>query len=255
VASVTLAAAILVELGLGSLEDPGIDDRRDRNGDPLLRRRGDTARASRQALAPAGAQGGLGRWRNAAQPPEHGLAAIRRIAHHARDAGRVPIGQAGGRQHSRVLQPPTDLAQAEAVQSDPGEHEPHVGRLLGHDLDPGDPAALALGHITIAERCPTKRTHGTHLRRMAAPTPAAFQDLGAFVFSNHALELQKQIILRGDADRPVQEHDFGSGAAELLNKEHLISIAPSQAVRGLDVKAIEAAHGDRVAQPLKSRTQ
>jgi hypothetical protein len=41
----------------------------------------------------------------------------------------------------------------------------------------------------------------------------------------------------------------------LLNKEHLISIAPSQAVRGLDVKAIEATHGDRVAQPLKSRTQ
>jgi hypothetical protein len=207
------------------------------------------------SFGPGAGARGLDRWRNAAQPPEHGLAAIRRIAHHARDAGRVPIDQAGGRQHSRGLQPPTDLAQAEAVQSDPGEHEPHVGRLLGHNLDPGDPAALTLGHIAIAERCPTEGTHGAHLCRMAAPTPAAFQDLGAFVFSNHALELQKQIILRGDADRPVQEHDFGSGAAELLDEEHLISIAPSQAVRGLDVKAIEAAHGDRVAQPFKSRAQ
>jgi hypothetical protein len=49
---------------------------------------------------------------------------------------------------------------------------------------------------------------------MPATATAALQNLGAFVFGDHALDLEQQIVLRRIANGPVQKHDFDAGAAQ-----------------------------------------
>ena len=88
---------------------------------------------------------------------------------------------------------------------------------------------------------------------MPLAAPAALQDLGPLVLGHHALDLQQQVVLRREADRPVEEDDLDPGAAELVDQQHLVGVAARQPVGRVDVDAIERARGDRVAQPLEGR--
>ena len=72
---------------------------------------------------------------------------------------------------------------------------------------------------------------------MAAPAPAAFQDLGALVLGDNALDLEQQVVLGGAADRVVEEDHVGPGPPELLNQQNLVGIAAGQPVRRQDVDA------------------
>ena len=76
---------------------------------------------------------------------------------------------------------------------------------------------------------------------MTAAAATAFQDPGTLILSNDALDLQQQVILGRAADRAVEEDDLGPGAAEFLNQQHLMGIAPRQPIGGKDVEAIEQA--------------
>ena len=90
---------------------------------------------------------------------------------------------------------------------------------------------------------------------MATPAPAALEDFGALVLGDHPLHLQQQVVLGTAADRAVEEHDLHARAAELLDQEHLVGIAPGQAIGGMDVEAIDDTGRHRVAQPLQGRTK
>jgi hypothetical protein len=45
------------------------------------------------------------------------------------------------------IQAPTNLAQADPIEADPGEHQPDQARFLLDHLDPRHPAALILGDV------------------------------------------------------------------------------------------------------------
>jgi len=86
---------------------------------------------------------------------------------------------------------------------------------------------------------------------VTASTPAALQDFGALVFSDHTLHLQQQVVLCGATNGPVQEQHLGSGTAELLHQQGLMRMAAGQAVRREDVKPSDAPCRCRIAQPFQ----
>ena len=88
---------------------------------------------------------------------------------------------------------------------------------------------------------------------MAAPAPAPLQDLGPLVLGDDALDLKQQVVLRGAADRVVEEDHVGPGPPELLDQQDLVGIAAGQPVRRHDVDALDRSSGDRVAQALQRR--
>jgi len=68
-------------------------------------------------------------------------------------------------------------------------------RLLFDDLIIGR-TMLTLAHIAIAERRARKHVRLTLASAMPLPATRAFENLRAFVFRDHALELKKQFVLR-----------------------------------------------------------
>jgi hypothetical protein len=50
--------------------------------------------------------------------------------------------------------------------------------------------------VAISKGRTAKCTYRSGLGRVATTAAATFKDLGAFVFSDHALDLKKQIVLR-----------------------------------------------------------
>jgi hypothetical protein len=60
---------------------------------------------------------------------------------------------------------------------------------------------------------------------VATTSPSALEDLGPFVFGDHTLHLQEQVIFRRTPDSPVEEHHFRAATTELLHEQHLIGVA------------------------------
>lgn len=156
---------------------------------------------------------------------------------------------------ARVLQPPTDLTQADPLDAHPGEHLAHHARFVLHHLDPGDAARRVPAEVAVAIRGGAHGADRARERGVAPPAPAALQDAGALVFGDHTLHLQEQVVLGGAADGAVEEHHFDPSAAELLNEQHLVGVAPRQPVGGVHVDPVHLAGRDRVAQPLQRRAR
>jgi hypothetical protein len=90
---------------------------------------------------------------------------------------------------------------------------------------------------------------------MSAATPAALQNFGSFVFGNHALNLEQKIILRGTADRTVQENNLRARAVKLIDQQHLMGVTAGEPVRSMDVNALDMAASNRIPQPLQRRAK
>src|SRR4051812_14442250 len=184
-----------------------------------------------------------------------GTADVGGVGQHAVDRGGVPAHRAPVCRAAGVLQAAADLAQAQPLQPDPGEDLPDRGRLLGDNLEAGHAATLILGDVAVAERRGGERAEQAGARRMAAPAPTAFQNLGALVLGDHPLDLQQQVVLGRAGDRAVEEDDLSAGAPELLHQQHLVGMAASQPVGGMDIETIDAAGRHGIAQPLQRRAQ
>jgi hypothetical protein len=86
---------------------------------------------------------------------------------------------------------------------------------------------------------------------MAAATPAALQDFGPLVFGDYALNLEQEIVLRGAADRAVEESNLRARAAKLIDEEHLMGVTAGEPVRSMDIDALDMAASDGISQPLQ----
>jgi hypothetical protein len=151
------------------------------------------------------------------------------------------------------LQTAADLAQAEPVVADPVEHRLNDLGLVRNHIEAGDPATLILGHVTVPKRRRGERTQQARARRMTASAPTALEDLGAFIFGNHALHLQQQVVLGCAADGTVQEDNLGAAATELLHQQGLMGVTAGQTVRRKHIKPRDASRGHRIAQSFKCR--
>ena len=90
---------------------------------------------------------------------------------------------------------------------------------------------------------------------MEAAAPPAFQNFGALVFRDHTLHLKQEIVLRGAADRAVQENDLSPGATKLIDHEHLMGVTMGEPIRSVDINALDMATGNRVSQTLEGRSR
>src|SRR3982751_1863892 len=88
-------------------------------------------------------------------------------------------------------------------------------------------------------------------RRVQLPAAAPLEDLGAFIFGDHPLHLEQQLLLRLLSDRVVEEDDLDATALELLDDEDLISIFASQSIGRVDVEAIDQAGGRLIAEAFQ----
>ena len=82
---------------------------------------------------------------------------------------------------------------------------------------------------------------------MPAAAPAPFEDLGPLVFGDHALNLEQKIVLRGAADRVVQEDNLRTRAAKLIDQEHLMGVTAGDPVRSMNIDALDMATSNRIS--------
>ena len=145
--------------------------------------------------------------------------------------------------------------QADPLQADPGEDLAHDPGLVVDHLEARHAAAGDFADIAVAEGSRAKGTYRARARGVTAPASAALEDLGTLVLGDHSLDLQQQVVLGTAADRAVEKHDLHARTADLLDQEHLVGVAPGQAIRGMDVDAVDGAGRHGVAQPLQGGTQ
>src|SRR5215212_10024394 len=245
-----IAAPVLCQLLTGRLEQLRINQRRDRDADPLARC---------YVVDPVGSTGLFAASAHRAQPGRHrsdpGLAEGRRssiggVPENAPHGAPIPGRLAAPGPDALPQETPAHLADADALPADPRKDPPHDPSLVLQDLVAGH-AAVLLADIAIAIGRARQHADRALARGVALAAPAALQDLGPLVLGHHALDLQQQIVLRREADRPIEEDDLDPSPVELVDQQHLISVAPRQSVRGVDVQAIKVAGRYGIAQTLE----
>jgi hypothetical protein len=90
---------------------------------------------------------------------------------------------------------------------------------------------------------------------MPTSTPASFENACALILSNYALNLQQQIIFCRAANRPVEKHHLDTGSAELVNKQHLVSISTRKPIRRVDVDTVDLTASRGIAQTFQRWTR
>src|SRR5215212_2337539 len=246
-----IAAPVLRQLLAGRLEQRLIDQRRDWHADPLARC---------YVVDPVGPAGLFAASAHRAQPGRHrsdpGLAEGRRsriggVPEHAPYGRPIPGRLAAPGQDALLLETTAHLAEADALTADPRKDPPHDPSLVLQDLVAGHAAAVSLADIAVAIGCARQYADRALARGVALAAPAALQDLGPLVLGHHALDLQQQIVLRREADRSIEEDNLNPSPVELVDQQHLISVAPRQSVGGVNVQAIEVAGRHGIAQTLE----
>ena len=156
---------------------------------------------------------------------------------------------------SHLLQTAAYCAQAQSIQTDPCKDASNDVCLRFHHLETRHSAALSSAHVAIPEGSPRQRTDGPRLRGMPAAAPAALQDFCPLVFGDHALNLEQEIILRGAADRTVQENNLRARAVKLIDQQHLMDVTAGESVRSVDIDALDRAASNCIPQALQRRAK
>src|SRR6516164_1870135 len=104
----------------------------------------------------------------------------------------------------------------------------HAG--LGFIDQVGGERLVSLRDISVAIRSAAHYAHLPHLCTVSLATTRTLQDLGSFVFRNHALELNQELIFRAVALRRLHEQRFHSLPGELFDQQNLVCILAAQAV-------------------------
>jgi hypothetical protein len=90
---------------------------------------------------------------------------------------------------------------------------------------------------------------------MSAAAPSALQNFGSLVFGDHTLNLEQEIVLRGAADRTVQENNLRARAVKLIDQQHLMGVTAGEPVRRVDIDALDMAGSNRIPQALQRRAK
>src|SRR3954447_22032050 len=192
------------------------------------------------------------------QPP--GVMGSWQLRSHRSSVGGVPENAPYGRPipgrlaaagpDALPLETTAGLAEADTLAADPRKDPPHDPSLVLQDLVAGH-TTVSLADVAVAIVCARQHADRALACGVALAAPAALQDLGPLVLGHHALDLQQQIVLRREADRPIEEDDLNPRPVELVHQQHLISVAPRQSVRGVNVQAIEVAGRHGITQTLE----
>src|SRR5215467_8776487 len=143
---------------------------------------------------------------------------IGRILQDAPHDTAIPDGFAGARPLPGLGEAATDLANRQTVAADPRKDLADHAGFVRQNLIAGLPAPLIFGHIAVPIGRAAQHIHRPDVCRVALPAPVAFDNLGALILRNHALDLQEQIIFGALAQRAVQKAHLHPGSAELIDQ-------------------------------------
>src|SRR5580692_7684074 len=82
------------------------------------------------------------------------------IIQHAADCRSIPICRAPPGLTAHLMQAPAHFANAQSIQTDPGEDQTYNVRLIFHHFEARHAAALSSAHVTIAEGGPRQCADG-----------------------------------------------------------------------------------------------
>src|SRR5207302_2766903 len=155
--------------------------------------------------------------------------AIGGVAQHTPDHRAFPASALLASRDTCGVEPAGDLANAESLHGVHFIDAPHHAGLgfLDH-VRSG--RLVGLADITVSIGSVAHHAHLARLRPMSLTAARAFQDLRSFIFSDHALELNQELILRAAALWRLHEQGLDSVASEFLDQQNLVRILAAQAV-------------------------
>src|SRR3984893_356401 len=110
-------------------------------------------------------------------------------------------------------------------------------------------------HVAVAVRRTAKHIDRALLGTMPFAAPRALRNLRSFVLSNHAWELDQQLIFCCGCGRRLQEDELDSVSRELLSQQNLIGIFAAQPVRRVDQYGGDLACRRQIPHGFQARPQ
>jgi len=206
--------------GLRLRPAPGVlfDNRRHRDGNPLLARLGLTAGRLVSARAADTARR-LGRHEAVAVGIRR--AGVDRIGEDVMHHRRRPGMTAGAWEIGAGVQALEDLTDGCLLVDEPAIQDAHqLGLPLVHHEVTGN--GVLARHVAVAAGRATALVMAiARLLQLAAAE--ALAEHGALVFSDGALDLPQELVVGIVRDRVLQEHDLDTGTAELLQQQDLVA--------------------------------
>ena len=127
------------------------------------------------------------------------------------------------------MEQPGNRADAQAAHRILVVDQPHDFAFGGIDLV-ACRGLVGFADVTVAIGCGTQNRDLPGLGAMALAAAGPFENLRPFVFGDHALELQHQLIFGRVGMRRLQEDRLDSVTSELFGQQYLIGIFSTQAI-------------------------
>src|SRR6516165_4472836 len=182
---------------------------------------------------------------------EAGDSTIGGVSQHAPDHGAFPAASLT-RRNTFAIEPPRDLRDAKPLDGIHLKDAPHYAGLSVIDHVGGE-RLFRLAGITVAVRSTAHYAHLPRLCTVSLATTRPLQDLCSFVFRNHALELNQELIFRTVALRRLHEQGFDSVAGELFDQQNLVSILSAQSVGRVRQHNLHLSFGGEIAHAFQTR--
>ena len=149
------------------------------------------------------------------------------------------------------VQPLENLAQGQPLLDQPRINLPHqIGFGVVNEKAGGDPVPAR--HITVSiGRSSLHDMSLTGFLELATPEPIR-QD-GPLILGDRSLDLQQQLVVRVVRNRMMKEDNLAASTPELLEKQDLVGILASQAIRAVDRQNVDGGIPDCIAQLVQGR--
>jgi hypothetical protein len=99
---------------------------------------------------------------------------------------------------------------------DPGKHLPDNPCFFLYNVVARLSSPFVFAHIPIAIRRTGEDIYTTDVGRMAFATATAFQNLGPFIFGDHALYLEEEFIFGTTTHFSIEKYNLDSHPVELI---------------------------------------
>src|SRR5215213_5319128 len=189
--ALTTSSPVLGQLLLRGFEHRGVDQRRDRDDNPLL---GRGQEPTTRVLGDRAASARRTQWwlpRRCSHSAEPCLTCISWVREQCRHHALVPAFLACRAGHAALEQTPAHQSQTDALLGDPLKHATnHRGLALDHLETCPAIGSLVATDVAVAVRRPTKHTDYASLGQMPLTAAATLDDARALVFRKHPLQLQ-----------------------------------------------------------------
>src|SRR5207302_10792987 len=182
---------------------------------------------------------------------EAGGAAMRGVVRQEPDGGALRALGCLASRDAFIIDPPRSLTDAESLD---GVHliaaSPYAG--LGFIDDVSGGCLVGLADVTVAVRSVAHHADLARLRPVSLAAARALQDLRSLIFSDHALELNQELIFCAVALWRLHKHRLDSMASEFLDQQNLVRVLAAQAVWRIREHNLDLPFRGKVPHPLQA---